>query len=87
MLEDRLKAYQESNNQKLPKNIIFYRDGLSKGQFRYCQEGGFEVRQIEQALTNMYGKQKAPGYMVICAVKRHHTRFYPSTNKAEPPPR
>jgi len=81
MLKDRLQCYQDMNDGKLPEKIIFFRDGLSEAQFESCKTE--EIPQLREAIKNTY-KKTVPRIMVICAVKRHHTRFYapPGQEKA-----
>ncbi|KAH9389953.1 Protein argonaute-2 [Tyrophagus putrescentiae] len=73
MLVDMLVAYEKKNN-VLPDKIIFYRDGVSEGQFRTVFDE--EVRVIKDVLAKY-----RPGYkarLSFCVVlKRHHSRFMP----------
>jgi eukaryotic translation initiation factor 2C len=56
MLE-RLTDFKQHNQGKLPANIIFYRDGVSEGQFD--QVIGIELPQIKEAFKQL-GNAKAP---------------------------
>ena len=75
MIEERLRAY--FNVRKgLPQQIVIYRDGLSEPQFKMCKTE--ELPQIIAGIENIYqdyGFPK-PKVMLICAVKRHHARFF-----------
>ena len=77
MLLDMLSAY-ESTNQVLPDKIVFYRDGVSEGQFRIVFDE--EVRLIKDVLAKY-----RPGYNAkltfVIVQKRHHTRFMPDNSK------
>ncbi|KAI9140302.1 Piwi domain-containing protein [Paraphysoderma sedebokerense] len=56
-----------------PRQILFYRDGVSEGQFRAVQES--EINAIRKACHRLN-----PGYnpkiTFVVVQKRHHTRFY-----------
>lgn len=99
MLKERLDRFRHFRN-NLPSRIIFYRDGLSESQFEMCVKE--ELPQLNSALAAMYTAQDKPlpEILVVCAVKRHHTRFYPGPatdqqilyakpvkNNQAPPPR
>jgi len=60
-----------------PKRIIFYRDGVSEGQFQHCLD--FEVKKIREACKR--AKIDMPTLTFIVVGKRHHVRFFPSENK------
>ncbi|XP_049298718.1 protein argonaute-2 isoform X9 [Anopheles funestus] len=67
----------EQYNKVLPERIMYYRDGVSDGQFS-------EILTIElQALHAAIARVK-PGYKpavtFIVVQKRHHTRFFPHGN-------
>lgn len=79
MLEERLDCFQAQND-ALPDEIIFYRDGLSEGQFEMCKEE--EIPQLRRAIEGRYADRRPPKIMVICAVKCHHTRFYRQQSQA-----
>ncbi|XP_053658864.1 protein argonaute-2-like [Anopheles marshallii] len=71
-----LLLYQQYNGD-LPERIMYYRDGVSDGQFS-------EILTIElQALHAAISRAK-PGYKpavtFIVVQKRHHTRFFPHGN-------
>ncbi|XP_043691980.1 protein argonaute 7-like isoform X2 [Telopea speciosissima] len=67
LLED---FYQEVN--KLPKRIIFFRDGVSETQFyKVLQE---ELRAIRVACSRFPTYKPAITFMVV--QKRHHTRLF-----------
>ncbi|KAJ4974636.1 hypothetical protein NE237_007810 [Protea cynaroides] len=73
LLED---FYQEMK--KLPKRIIFFRDGVSETQFyKVLQE---ELGAIRVACSKFPSYKPAVTFMVV--QKRHHTRLFP--NKSSP---
>lgn len=72
MMLERLKDFQARNQNKLPSNIIFYRDGVSEGQFD--QVVGIELPQIKEAFKKL-GTPKGPYNpkltIVICGMSCH----------------
>ena len=58
---------------RYPVRIIFYRDGVSEGQFG--QVLLHEVRAVQEACT-MLNKGYRPQITFIVVQKRHHTRFF-----------
>ncbi|RDD36036.1 Protein argonaute-2 [Trichoplax sp. H2] len=61
-----------------PERIIFYRDGVSEGQFNDVIRE--ELTAIEKACRSIEeGYRPAITFLVV--QKRHHTRFFPSQNK------
>ncbi|KAK5114408.1 hypothetical protein LTR85_010230 [Meristemomyces frigidus] len=67
-------------HKKLPSKIILYRDGVSEGQ--YDQVLLQELPSFYKAFEKKYGAEKNwPKVAVIVVGKRHHTRFYPTSQK------
>jgi eukaryotic translation initiation factor 2C len=62
---------------KLPNQIIFYRDGVSEGEFG--KVATLELPQIQKAITQVYAAEKTskPKLLLICVVKRSAARFFP----------
>jgi eukaryotic translation initiation factor 2C len=89
MVEERLTAYlnymvtpKYGGNAKrratLPKKIIYYRDGVSEGQFSKVVRD--EVSAIRRAYETIKKREKVKTDLqltTIVVTKRHHTRFYP----------
>lgn len=76
MVVERIKSYQ-AKSKKLPERIIFFRDGVSEGQFKIVVAD--ELVKIKEAFGRL-GTAKTPflpKLSIIIAGKRHHTRFYP----------
>ncbi|KAF2725797.1 Piwi-domain-containing protein [Polychaeton citri CBS 116435] len=78
MILEHLTTYR-AIHKKLPKRIIFYRDGVGEDQFSAC------VREELSAISNGFEKARAlssdpaPIPVSICFIvagKRHNTRFY-----------
>lgn len=57
-----------------PKKILFYRDGVSEGQFKMVLDK--EVKAITQACVELDPK-KIPKITFVVVQKRHHARFFP----------
>jgi eukaryotic translation initiation factor 2C len=80
LFTSRLKLWQKFNK-NLPENVIIYRDGVSEGQYHTLLEQ--ELPQIRNACKQLYPaqatKQGFPKISIIVCGKRHHTRFYPTT--------
>lgn len=78
MVRERLLDWNLRNtNCKLPKHIIYYRDGVSEGQ--YSEVKNVEVEAIRRAYETLAKEMSLPKKVNITAVvvgKRHHTRFY-----------
>ncbi|KZV61782.1 Piwi-domain-containing protein [Peniophora sp. CONT] len=56
-----------------PKRLIFYRDGVSEGEFKQVLEE--ELPQIQRACVKL---KMNPKITLIVVGKRHHTRFFPA---------
>ena len=75
MFSERLMHFSKMRK-TLPDRIIIFRDGLSESQFEMCKT--LELPQVTQAIEQIYGSRtKKPDILLICAVKRHHARFFP----------
>jgi len=80
ILTAHLQFYQKKNNNKLPNKIMYYRDGVSEGQFAEVLE--IEMNAIRGAMKAVY-KQAPPAKVTFVVVqKRHHTRFFPKDQNA-----
>jgi len=73
MVVELLKAFQ-NKNKRLPQRVLFYRDGVSEGQFKKVIE--HEVEAIRKAFRRGYG-DNPPKLTFLIVQKRHYTR-YPS---------
>ncbi|KAE8915142.1 Protein argonaute-2 [Phytophthora fragariae] len=73
MLRDLFLAYYESTNRK-PERVIYYRDGVSEGQF-------YDILQTEMRALRKAFKMISDGYnppvTFIIVNKRHHMRAFP----------
>ncbi|TVY49146.1 Protein argonaute 1B [Lachnellula occidentalis] len=81
MFLGRLNLWEKKNKGLLPDNIIVYRDGVSEGQYQLLLDQ--ELPQIRNACRQKYPAQATkssfPKISIIVCGKRHHTRFYPTT--------
>lgn len=73
----------EKKNRNLPENLLIYRDGVSEGQYQQVLE--LELPLIQKACRQKYPatatQQGFPKISIIICGKRHHTRFYPTTEQ------
>jgi eukaryotic translation initiation factor 2C len=72
-----LQDYAKANDGKFPARIIFYRDGVSRGQFDEVRN--VEIRALKSAMDSI--KCTATVTYVI-VLKRHHIRLFP-TNRTD----
>uniref|UniRef100_A0A8C7P0V6 Protein argonaute-1 n=1 Tax=Oncorhynchus mykiss TaxID=8022 RepID=A0A8C7P0V6_ONCMY len=72
MVRELLIQFYKSTRYK-PTRIIFYRDGVSEGQFR--QVLYYELLAIREACIGLE-KEYQPGITYIVVQKRHHTRLF-----------
>eukprot|EP01018_Ginkgo_biloba_P035318 Gb_34718 [translate_table: standard] len=99
IFKDLLCSFQERCN-KQPQRIVYYRDGVSDGQFEMVLNnelgalkktfealGWAEQPQTSQAGEPSHKKPrigKSPQVTFIVVQKRHHTRFFPNNEKQCP---
>lgn len=81
MFKSRLHLWQLHNQQRLPEEILIYRDGV--GETMYDLVRTEELPLIRQACQEVYPatatKANKPYITIVICGKRHHTRFYPTT--------
>lgn len=73
---ERLRLWQRHNQNRLPENIIIFRDGVSEGQFEQVLTK--ELPYLRAACKSTYPAKASPKISLIVSVKRHQTRFYPT---------
>ncbi|KAF7342176.1 Protein argonaute-2 [Mycena venus] len=61
---------------KAPKRLIFYRDGVSEGQFQQVLD--FELPLIKEACEELRIK---PNITLVIVGKRHHVRLFPVNDR------
>jgi len=71
-----LKFYKTSRHQ--PEKIIYFRDGVSEGQFEQILNS--EISAIQAACKSLH-EDYEPGITFVIVQKRHHTRFFPENPK------
>ena len=77
MVVELLFDFYKENEGCKPSKIIFYRDGVSEGQFDQIRL--YEVAAIQQAcLTLQKDGSYQPGITFVVVQKRHHTRLFPT---------
>jgi hypothetical protein len=73
MVKEMLQSFERRNQGRLPQRLLFYRDGVSDGQFAQAVQE--EVTAIKNAC-----REVAPNYdpklTYVVVKKRHHTRLY-----------
>ncbi|XP_027345224.1 protein argonaute 5 isoform X2 [Abrus precatorius] len=77
MIRDLLRAFRASTGHK-PHRIIFYRDGVSEGQF--SQVLLYEMDAIRKACASLEEGYLPPVTFVVVQ-KRHHTRLFPADHR------
>ena len=81
MMVDRLSTFKARNN-ILPQRILFFRDGVSEGQFMTVRDDELpKVHQAFRKFQNKDGSAYNPKLTILIAGKRHHTRFFPTKNE------
>jgi eukaryotic translation initiation factor 2C len=73
MVKEMLKTFYQSCGLK-PAQILFYRDGVSEGQFEQVLKN--EVAAIRAACASL-DKNYNPPLTFVVVQKRHHARFFP----------
>ena len=73
MVKELLIEFYKANWKLKPRKIIFYRDGVSEGQFD--QVLVHEVRAVQEACM-MLEKEYRPRITFVVVQKRHHTRLF-----------
>ncbi|KAF5176317.1 argonaute like [Thalictrum thalictroides] len=77
MIRDLLISFRKATGQK-PQRIIFYRDGVSEGQF--YQVLLYELDAIRKACASLEPNYQPPVTFVVVQ-KRHHTRLFANNHK------
>ncbi|KAF8401757.1 hypothetical protein HHK36_012703 [Tetracentron sinense] len=77
MIRDLLVSFRKATGQK-PQRIIFYRDGVSEGQF--YQVLLYELDAIRKACASLEPNYQPPVTFIVVQ-KRHHTRLFANNHK------
>lgn len=79
IIKKQLMHYKNTNGGELPELIMYYRDGVSEGQFSEILT--IELNAIQSAIASMNpGNRVKVGVTFIVVQKRHHARFFPTQN-------
>lgn len=73
MVRELLLTFYSSNNQRKPKKLLFYRDGISSTFFEQVIK--IELDGIKEACLSLE-EGYSPSITFIVAQKRHHSRFF-----------
>lgn len=73
MMLGHLKRWQNANQGRLPDSIVFFRDGVSEGQYQSVLD--HELAAIKAAAREIRPDAKIKVTFVVCG-KRHHVRFF-----------
>jgi len=79
MAEALLRRCRDNNNCRLPSTVLYYRDGVSDGQFKPVLT--LEMNQLANAFQNVGGEGYHPQLVIIVGQKRHQTRFSSTSHK------
>lgn len=86
MVVERIKDWVVGNNFQTPENIIYYRDGVSEGQYISVRDKELPdilsasteaLKQLKSEYPRRKFSDKEPKLTAIVCAKRHHVRFYP----------
>ncbi|KAJ3344342.1 Protein argonaute 10 [Gonapodya sp. JEL0774] len=73
IIKDSLLAYYRTNNGRKPKRILFYRDGVSEGQFQIVYDN--EIKAMKRAFAELE-KDYDPPITFTVMTKRHKTKIF-----------
>lgn len=73
-----LKRFYETNKGRKPEKLIYYRDGVSEGQFMDVMNR--ELSAMRRACMKLE-RGYEPGVTFVVAQKRHKTRLYPTNDR------
>jgi eukaryotic translation initiation factor 2C len=76
IVKEHLNIYRKKNGNKLPDPILYYRDGVSDGQFQQLIE--IEYTSMRKACSEIQQGYN-PKITIVVVQKRHHTRFFPAS--------
>ncbi|RUS25667.1 ribonuclease H-like domain-containing protein [Jimgerdemannia flammicorona] len=79
MAKELLNTFYQTSGKK-PSGILFYRNGVSEGQFKEVVES--EIKAVQAACASLDPRYKPPITFVVVQ-KRHHVRFFPTDNNKD----
>ena len=71
-----IQTWKQGHPGQFPAHVIYFRDGLSNGEFAACLEN--ELAEIKSWLRLNAANAPMPKFTVLCATKRHHVRMFPA---------
>ncbi|GAB7361269.1 hypothetical protein MBLNU230_g1329t1 [Neophaeotheca triangularis] len=74
------KWMSDCNQGKVPSRVIYFRDGVSEGQYQHVLEQ--EVEDMKRLLKGANPKAEIP-FTVLVGSKRHHVRFFPAPGSGD----
>uniref|UniRef100_A0A0E0HXM8 Uncharacterized protein n=1 Tax=Oryza nivara TaxID=4536 RepID=A0A0E0HXM8_ORYNI len=77
MFRELLMSFYSKNAKRKPQRIIFYRDGVSDGQFLHVLL--YEMDAIKKAIASLDPAYR-PLVTFVVVQKRHHTRLFPEVH-------
>lgn len=77
---EHLTFYRKQNDNHLPDNIFYYRDGVSESQYQEVMNTE-KMAMIQACADVKPGWEKHVQITIIIVQKRHHTRFFPDKNR------
>ncbi|KAJ6488618.1 Piwi domain-containing protein [Mycena vitilis] len=83
MVATALKTFFEKWNSP-PQRIVYYRDGVSEGQFDMVLQAERAAIQAALQKSGYYTKDSRPLFIFIICGKKHHIRFFPDAQDADP---
>jgi eukaryotic translation initiation factor 2C len=78
MCKELLLLYKNYNSNQLPDHLLFYRDGVSEGQFNEIMIR--EIPEVRRAMIELGADQDKIKITFLIINKRHHTRFMCKNN-------
>jgi eukaryotic translation initiation factor 2C len=88
MVTERLEDWIRLSERKaLPRNILYYRDGVSVTQYAKVKTTELEaIREVYRKLAEKSKANPEANLTAVVVTKRHHTRFFPlSVLEPDPP--
>ncbi len=77
MMSDHINYFKQRNRNLLPQHIIFYRDGVSVGQYERVLK--IELTALKSALYKLGANNTKVTFIIV--TKRHNTRFFPTSSR------
>ena len=73
MFIEQIESFKQFCKGHLPERIIYYRDGVSEGQFTHVLQ--WELKAMREACGKIQANYQ-PAITIICVQKRHHLRMF-----------